>query len=182
MINYRMNAGYLPMDHWVHGPEGGGRNLGEACHIYDLFTYLSGARVSRVDAQALAPTSSHYGRSDNFTVTLGFEDGSVASLTYTALGFSGYPKETAELYFDGKVVSLGDYRSLDVHGGGRGLKTSAQEKGLREELAAFGDAVLKGGEWPIPWWQQLQVARIGLAVESRILPRNGSDSADAASA
>ena len=24
MINYRMNAGYIPMDHWVHGKEGGG--------------------------------------------------------------------------------------------------------------------------------------------------------------
>ena len=37
ILNYRMNAGYIPMDHWVHGDEGGGRNLGEACHIYDLF-------------------------------------------------------------------------------------------------------------------------------------------------
>ena len=37
MINYRMNAGFFPQEHWVHGPQGGGRNIGEACHIYDLF-------------------------------------------------------------------------------------------------------------------------------------------------
>src|SRR5262249_61254662 len=36
LVNYRMNAGYLPDAHWAHGPEGGGRNIGEACHIYDL--------------------------------------------------------------------------------------------------------------------------------------------------
>ena len=41
-----MNAGYIPMDHWVHGDEGGGRNLGEACHIYDLFI-LSNSKLER---------------------------------------------------------------------------------------------------------------------------------------
>ena len=30
IVNYRMNAGYIPLDHWVHTAEGGGRNLGEA--------------------------------------------------------------------------------------------------------------------------------------------------------
>ena len=24
IANYRMNAGFIPRDHWVHGPEGGG--------------------------------------------------------------------------------------------------------------------------------------------------------------
>ena len=24
VVNYRLNAGYLPPDHWVHGPQGGG--------------------------------------------------------------------------------------------------------------------------------------------------------------
>src|SRR5687767_13712642 len=32
IANYRMNAGYIPRENWVHGPEGGGRNIGEACH------------------------------------------------------------------------------------------------------------------------------------------------------
>src|SRR6185437_14832202 len=44
IVNYRMNAGYIPSDHWVHGPQGGGRNIGEACHIYDLFNALTGSQ------------------------------------------------------------------------------------------------------------------------------------------
>ncbi len=36
ILDYRMNGGYLPLDHWTQGPEGGGRNIGEACHIYDF--------------------------------------------------------------------------------------------------------------------------------------------------
>jgi predicted dehydrogenase len=31
VVEYRLNAGYIPLDHWVHGTQGGGRNIGEAC-------------------------------------------------------------------------------------------------------------------------------------------------------
>ena len=52
VANYRMNAGHIPSDHWVHGEEGGGRNIGEACHIYDLFTALANSEAVAVQAQA----------------------------------------------------------------------------------------------------------------------------------
>jgi threonine dehydrogenase-like Zn-dependent dehydrogenase len=29
VVNYRMNAGYVPLDHWVHGSEGGGETWGK---------------------------------------------------------------------------------------------------------------------------------------------------------
>jgi hypothetical protein len=92
----------------------------------------------------------------------------VASLTYTALGARDYLKETADLYVDGKVAVLEDYRRLTVHGTrGRSLTTTSQAKGLLEELVAFSDAI-RCGEWPIPWWQQLQTTRIALQVEQML--------------
>ena len=30
IVNYRVNAGHIPPDHWIHGEEGGGRIIGEA--------------------------------------------------------------------------------------------------------------------------------------------------------
>ena len=45
MITYRMNAGHIPLDSWIQGEEGGGRNLGEACHIYDLFVCILHPRL-----------------------------------------------------------------------------------------------------------------------------------------
>ena len=48
-----MNAGFIPLDHWVHSQEGGGRNLGEACHIYDLFTHLADSKVTAISAHAV---------------------------------------------------------------------------------------------------------------------------------
>jgi len=170
MIDYRMNAGYIPLDHWVHGPEGGGRNLGEACHIYDLFTFLADAQVTEISALPIMPRSHHYGRTDNFIATLSFADGSVAGLTYTALGHRDHPKEQADLYVDGRIAVLEDYRRLRVVGTGeRTPRPSLQDKGLKAELVAFANAV-NGGGWPAPWWQQLQAARIALAVDAQLTP------------
>jgi predicted dehydrogenase/threonine dehydrogenase-like Zn-dependent dehydrogenase len=168
IINYRMNAGYIPHDHWVHGAEGGGRNLGEACHIYDLFTFLADSEVVAISAHSIKPGTAHYGRNDNFVATLSFADGSVATLTYTALGHKDYPKEAAELYVDGKIAVLDDYKTLTVHGDDKlSLKTRLQDKGLMTELERFA-AGIKAGEWPIPWWQQVQVCEIGFAVETQM--------------
>jgi predicted dehydrogenase len=169
IMNYRMNAGFIPLDHWVHGQEGGGRNLGEACHIYDLFTCLADSKVVSLSAQAVKPTTKHYARNDNFVSTLSFADGSVANLIYTALGHKDISKEKAELYVDGKIAVLDDYKSLSVYGAKNiSLQTRLQEKGLLIELEHFAKGI-QTGVWPIPLWQQLQVSEIAFAVEEMLL-------------
>jgi predicted dehydrogenase/threonine dehydrogenase-like Zn-dependent dehydrogenase len=175
VASYRMNAGHIPLDHWVHGPEGGGRNLGEACHIYDLFGFLTGARAVRVSAQALAPATAHYGRDDNFVATVGYDDGSVCTLVYTALGPKELPKERMELFADGRALVLDDYVELAVVGArAAGVKLRAQDKGQKAELAAFARAVLQGGEWPIPLWEQLQTSEVALRVQAELDGDRGS--------
>jgi predicted dehydrogenase/threonine dehydrogenase-like Zn-dependent dehydrogenase len=169
VINYRMNAGYLPSDHWVHGAEGGGRNLGEACHIYDLFTFLTGARVEAVQVAAIMPTTGHYRSQDNFTASMTFADGSIATLTYTSLGSKDYAKEQLEIFVDGKVIALDDYKSTTISGAPRKpLKTRLPEKGQKEELEAFARAILQGGQPPIALWEQEQATRIALDVENAL--------------
>jgi len=167
IINYRMNAGYIPLNHWVHTEEGGGRNIGEACHIYDLFTYLTEARVINVHAQAITPITGHYSRKDNFVVTITFDDGSVATLTYTALGNKNYPKEKMDVYVDGKVLIMDDYRNLIIHGAKiKGVQTKFSEKGQKAEILAYAKAIKMGGEWPITLWEQIQATEIALQVEN----------------
>lgn len=169
IINYRMNAGYIPLDHWVHTEEGGGRNLGEACHIYDLFTFLTESKVVSIQARSLTPKTDHYSSRDNFAATLGFEDGSVATLTYTALGSNEFPKEQMEIYSDGKVILLDDYKQLRNHGSNaKGVTTKLTDKGHKRELEIFAEALGKGGDWPIPLWQQFQATEIALDVEDQL--------------
>lgn len=169
ILNYRMNAGYIPFNHWVHTEEGGGRNLGEACHIYDLFTYLTESKVTSVSAKAIKPAHNYYRCKDNFIATITFEEGSVATLTYTALGSKEYPKEQLDIFVDGKVLSLNDYKELTITGSKvKGTETKRIDKGQKDELEAFALAIQKGGEWPIPLWQQVQATNIAFLVEDEI--------------
>ena len=168
VANYRMNAGYIPLDHWVHGPEGGGRNIGEACHVYDVFDALVEAEETTVQAQAIGAESRHWAVNDNFVATIGYRDGSVCTLTYTALGHRDHPKERLEVFAGGRVYSLDDYKSLSIDGGGDGWRSTTVRKGHTEELEALARALREGGPWPIPLEQQLQATRISFAVERQL--------------
>ena len=168
MINYRMNAGYIPLDHWVHGEEGGGRNIGEACHVYDLFTYLTDSKVVNISAHSVKPSNAHYSSRDNFVATMSFADGSVATLVYTALGSNEHSKERMEVYVDGKVLILDDFKSLNIVGlNAAGIQNKTIDKGQKQELEAFARSI-KQGEWVIPLWQQVQAMEIAFDVDRLI--------------
>jgi predicted dehydrogenase len=169
MINYRMNAGYIPPEHWVHTPEGGGRNIGEACHIYDVFQAFTQSNVHSVQALAAKPAAPQWARNDNFIATIGYGDGSVCSLTYTALGAKTYPKERMDIFADGKVVILDDFKDLQVHGAKhKSWSSKSPQKGQFEELEALADTLLKGKPWPISLHEQIQTSRLSLEVERQL--------------
>ncbi|KAA3662640.1 MAG: oxidoreductase [Calditrichaeota bacterium] len=166
LINYRMNAGYISKDHWVQTEEGGGRNRGEACHIYDLFTFLTESQVVSIDAKSIQPQMDYYLSNDNFNVHMSFADGSVATLTYTAMGDSSWPKEHMEIFYDGKVITMTDYLTLEIHGMHfNKMRSKHADKGHAEEVRLFGESIKKRQEWPIPLWQQVQATEIALTVE-----------------
>lgn len=168
VITYRMNAGHIPHSHWVQGPQGGGRNIGEACHIYDLFTALTDAHPVNIAASAIGREDAHDTRNENFSVSLTFSDGSLATLIYTSLGHPDVPKERMEVFFDGKVLTLDDYRQLTAAGRNAPLWKGAQDKGHRAEMAVLAQALCEGGAWPIPLWHQMQASRIAFEVERLI--------------
>jgi len=173
MIQYRLNAGYIPLDHWVHGVQGGGRNVGEACHMYDVFRFLAGAPVRAVDASAIDPGGLAFARNDNFAATITYEDGTVASLMYTALGpKSGLGKEHITVFCDGEAFIVDDFRKLTKASDGSVLWQSGEpDKGHFEELSRFGDAIATGGPSPIPFEEIVEVSSVALHVEDLIYGR-----------
>ncbi|WP_418626581.1 bi-domain-containing oxidoreductase [Anaerosinus sp.] len=169
IINYKMNAGHIHLDHWVHTEEGGGRNIGEACHIYDVFNFLTDAKVTEVSATSIQPQNEFYSSKDNFVATIRYEDGSVANLIYTAMGNSNYPKETMEIFFDGKMIFLDDYKKINGYGMKlANIESKISEKGQLEEIKVFAKAIKDGTDFPIPLWQQVQAMRIAFEVEKGI--------------
>jgi predicted dehydrogenase/threonine dehydrogenase-like Zn-dependent dehydrogenase len=172
VISYRLNAGYIAAESWVQGPEGGGRNIGEACHMYDLFRFLARAPVASIAARAIDAGALPYFRNDNFAAMLGYADGSVATLTYTALGpKEGLPKERIEVFGDGEAYLIDDFKSLARASTGEVLWQGGTDKGHFEELSRFGQAIASGGESPMSFDEIVETTAVALHVEDLLLGR-----------
>ncbi|HHJ10531.1 MAG TPA: oxidoreductase, partial [Bacteroidetes bacterium] len=161
-IHYRMNAGYIPADHWVH--ENGGRIVGEACHIIDLMSFFTGSPVTTLHVETLSPTTGKYQSSDNKSIILKYQDGSVATIEYFAVGSRELPKEYMEIHYDEKSIIMEDYKSLKGYGSKiTSLKTAHSEKGHLEELERLHKVLIgETNNWPIPLEEILQTSYITL--------------------
>jgi polar amino acid transport system substrate-binding protein len=146
-ITYRINAGAIPKENWIQGEEGGGRILGEVCHFVDYLQFLTGAEPVNVFAYQSAAGV------DTLSILVKLGDGSIANINYFATGDRAFPKERIEVYGDGRVAVLEDFRTLEMWRDGK-RKTSrrlAQDKGFDQELSSFLQSVSAGGEMPIAW-------------------------------
>jgi predicted dehydrogenase/threonine dehydrogenase-like Zn-dependent dehydrogenase len=170
--HYRVNAGFIPANHWTQDPAiGGGRIIGEACHFIDTLTFLVGAPPVRVSAYAL-PNNGKY-REDNVSMTFTFPDGSIGVVDYLANGDKSMPKERLEVFCEGMVAVLDDYVSLTtVKDGKKNVESGAQDKGWRAEMSAFAGAIKSGGEAPIPYEQIIGVPRSTFAAVESIRSGN----------
>jgi predicted dehydrogenase len=157
-LHYRVNAGFLPADHWINDPlQGGGRILSEVCHFVDLLYFLTGSAPVEVETRSLANSAlSSPGKysNDNVVCSLRFADGSQGTISYLANGDKVYSKERIEVFGGGGVAVLEDFRRLElVRGGKKSVFRSRlrQDKGHRGEFEAFVQAIQTGSQSPTPF-------------------------------
>jgi polar amino acid transport system substrate-binding protein len=114
----RVNAERLPADHWLNSPDdGGGRLLGEGCHFIDFACWVIGAPVSQLTCSMSAERDTALSLNQGFQVCLGFSDGSVATIFYTARGASALGKEYIEAHAARRTAVLSDFRLLTLMDG-----------------------------------------------------------------
>lgn len=166
IVLYRVNAGYLPVDHWTQTEQGGGRIVGEACHMFDLFNYWVQANVEEVTTQAITPRTEHVLSGDNLVATIKYGDGSLCTLLYTALGVPAAGKEYIEVYCDGKILIIDDFIELRVIGSSQKAWSSRMaDKGHLRELEVFGQWILGQSKEPfIPLSELLDATRLSFVV------------------
>ncbi|MEO1922370.1 MAG: bi-domain-containing oxidoreductase [Sphingomonadaceae bacterium] len=160
LMHYRINAGHVPGDSWLHGPEGGGRIAGEACHFVDTLAALCGADPIAVSVEGTP------GHDDCVQAVIRFADGSTGTILYSALGDPAVAKEKIEVFGRDLVIQLDDFRRLDITRSGRTESTTsrAQDKGQRALVAAFLDAAREGDTPPIAYGTLEAVSRITLEI------------------
>ena len=171
MINYRMNAGYIPKDYWIQSKENGGRIIGEACHIFELFCFLTDAKPLSITVGSLNPNRDDILSTDNFSVIISMDDGSCCNLIYSALGNSNMEKERMEIFYDQKSIVMQDYLKLKGYGLSESFnkKVSTADKGHKNLITQFIKAAkVKNGESPISFERIFMATQISLTVDKLV--------------
>jgi predicted dehydrogenase len=170
-VNYRINAGFIPADHWLHDPaQGGGRLVGEACHFIEFVCFMTGSQPDEVRTVSL-PDAGKYSR-DNFQITIQFTDGSVGVVSYLSNGNKRFPKEYVEVFNGGKIGILNDFRTLELWDEHKTISRKSllrQDKGHQASWKAFINAIQNHGTEPIPYDQLLLSSYTTLACNQSLL-------------
>ncbi len=166
-----MNAGDIPAGHWTQDVTiGGGRIIGEACHYIDLMRHLAGSKITGFNAMCIGDAPSVAIREDKASITLSFEDGSIGTIHYFANGGKDFPKERIEVFANGAVLQLDNFRNLTGFGwkGFSKMKLSSQDKGQNNCSKSFIDSIKLGAISPIPFDEILEVARVTCQVAEQL--------------
>jgi predicted dehydrogenase len=168
-LTYRVNAGAIPKESWIQDPEfGGGRIIGEVCHFVDILTFLSGSLPVLVYANAMADPSN---LNDTLNVTLTYQNGSIGTISFFANGDKILAKERIEVFAHGATAILNDFKELTIYANGKKKrkKLLSQDKGQKEEVKQFINAILNGAAELISLKEIYNTSLVTLKITDSIL-------------
>jgi predicted dehydrogenase len=162
-ITATMNAGFIPADVWVQDMQvGGGRIIGEACHFIDLMIFLTGSKIKSVVMSSLGEHPAE--NTDNAIITLKFENGSQGVINYFSNGNKAYPKERIEVFSQGKILVLDNFRKL-VGYGFKGFSSlrGGIDKGHASQFSRLITHIKEGKHALIPFEELVNTTQTSLA-------------------
>jgi polar amino acid transport system substrate-binding protein len=157
----RVNAGAIPLDHWIQDLDvGGGRLIGEACHFIDLAVFLTQSEIASVSAVAIPRENRPPALWDDFNITLGMRNGSIGTIIYSSIGDKGIPKEHVEVFCNGRAGIIHDFKNIELWASGKVQKKKMpfQDKGQKRQMDNWING-LKKGVSPIPFAELINVHR-----------------------
>ncbi len=162
-VTATMNAGHVPPDSWVHDMEiGGGRIVGEACHLIDLITFFTGSMVTAVCMSSLGAHPKE--NTDNASILLRYADGSSGVINYFSNGSRKYSKERIEVFAQGKTIVIDNFRLTRAFGVSNFSKLATRlDKGYRRQFELLADRLRDGGDPLIPFDQLVNTTKAGFA-------------------
>jgi len=170
MAYHRIQAPF-PESHWTHIPEvGGGRFIGEGCHIFDLFCRMMKSRPVKVYAAGGTFLDEDIVKiPDSANVTITFEDGSVCTTLIASAGCPLFEKEFTEIYCDNKAIAINGFREMSYYGfdGHERIDFNfdSVDKGQKKELDMLADAILNDTEAP----NGLGIALTGALISYKVI-------------
>ena len=143
---YLVNAGRLASDSWYRDAElEGSRFVGEGGHFVDTMSWWIGSDPVEVMTMSA-------GGPEEVQVSLRYDDGSLATITYLTDAHRRFPKETFEASSSGRTARLDNFKRATVWSGAHARirrRLGSTDKGQRAEIKAFLESVRTGGPMPI---------------------------------
>lgn len=158
-----MNAGFIPLDVWVHDLKvGGGRIIGEACHFMDLMVFLTGSKIKEVNMSGLGQNPEE--NTDNAIITLKFDNGSHGVINYFSNGNKSYSKERVEIFSQGRILILDNFRKMVGYGfNGFSSMSGKLDKGHKSQFQQLIKNTKLGGEAIIPFDELINTTKASFA-------------------
>lgn len=163
---YRVNAGFIPKDHWVQHPNQGGRIIGEVCHFIDTMVYVNGSLPTKIYAENVSSNSSKeiFDR-DNVIINIKFANGSIGTIIYAATGAPQLSKEYFEAHSERRSCIMDNFETIVLISSiEKKILKMDGDKGIKKEVFAFVDSVKNGQKSPIEFEEIVKVTESTFAV------------------
>lgn len=133
IMHYRINKAInLEDTGTINGPRFG-NVIQEASLIFDMFYFLTAAKPVSLSVETLKPTGDNQFPTDNFCISLSFQDGSIGSIMYTSLGHKESDNERFELFYDQKSIFMENFKKLKGYGTSRHFDENVTIADMGEE-------------------------------------------------
>lgn len=162
-----INAGKIPNNNWLQDAViSGGRIIGEVCHFIDLAAFLSSSSVASVCANSMANSD------EDVTLLLQFNNGSSAAINYFSNGNKTYDKERIEVFSQGKILILENWKRLTGFGfKGFSSTSSSQDKGHARQFSLLANRFTGVGPALIPFDSIYNTSKAAIAATESLLER-----------
>ena len=169
VMSYRVNAGFVSRDHWVHSDrEGRSRIIGEMTHFIDFIQAVLNEKIVSVVAKSVTGNSTVI-KNDNVIVTFSLDRGSIATLIYSAQGNRQCSREYMEIFFDGKTIVCDDFRETKLIADKKEkFKTREQALGYAQEIDAFVFALQNNCTRTSTFSEMIHTMESAFAIESAL--------------
>lgn len=146
LVIYHRMANFIS-DHWLlEGEIGGGRVVGEGCHVLDLFCILADSEPVRLYAEGGVFSQDKVdGVPDTQVVTLSFRNNSLATMLLSSVGNTAAPKESTEIFCGQTTIFIDDFQEMKVWDGEAPVQTvslPSPDKGHALEIDLLAEAIL----------------------------------------
>ena len=138
---YLVNAGRLASDSWYRDSDvEGSRFVGEGGHFVDTLSWWIGSDpVEVVTMPAAGP--------DELQMSLRYDDGSLATITYLTNAHRRFPKETFEASTSGRTARLDNFRRTTVWSGTRASRPPASGLARQGPIRSDPGISRRGSQW-----------------------------------